>query len=76
MFDEATSALDNLTQKQVSDSLDKLNDLTFAVENGSAGQAAVVDLGIAENQIIAVQDQAAALMEVAAGYTIVLQMRS
>lgn len=49
------------------DSLDKLNDLTFAVENGSAGQAAVVDLGIAENQIIAVQDQAAALMEVAAG---------
>ncbi len=44
-----------------------LNDLTFAVENGSAGQDAVVALGIAESQIIAVQDQAAALMEVAAG---------
>ena len=41
--------------------------LTFAVENGSAGQSAVVDAGIPENQIIAVQDQAAALMEVAAG---------
>ena len=49
------------------DSADKLNDLSFAVENGSAGQSAVVDLGIAESQIIAVQDQAAALMEVAAG---------
>ena len=49
------------------DSTDKLSDLTFAVENGSAGQSAVVDLGIAESQIIAVQDQAAALMEVAAG---------
>lgn len=49
------------------DSTDKLNDLTFAVENGSAGQSAVVDLGIAEDRIIAVQDQAAALMEVAAG---------
>lgn len=44
-----------------------LASLTFAVENGSAGQSAVVDAGIAENQIIAVQDQAAALMEVAAG---------
>ena len=55
---------DKLTQY---DSADKLNDLSFAVENGSAGQAAVVDLGIAESQIIAVQDQAAALMEVAAG---------
>ena len=49
------------------DAADKLNDLTFAVENGSAGQSAVVDLGIAEDHIIAVQDQAAALMEVAAG---------
>ena len=44
-----------------------LSALTFAVENGSAGQAALVDSGIAESQIIAVQDQAAALMEVAAG---------
>lgn len=44
-----------------------LADLTFAVENGSAGQSAVVDAGIPEDQIIAVQDQAAALMEVAAG---------
>ena len=41
--------------------------LTFAVENGSAGQDAVVAAGIPEDQIIAVQDQAAALMEVAAG---------
>lgn len=44
-----------------------LAELTFAVENGSAGQSAVVDAGIPEAQIIAVQDQAAALMEVAAG---------
>lgn len=44
-----------------------LADLTFAVENGSAGQDAVVELGIPDSQIVAVQDQAAALMEVAAG---------
>ena len=37
------------------------------MENGSAGQDEVVNLGIPDNQIIAVQDQAAALMEVAAG---------
>ena len=49
------------------DYMESLNGLTIAVENGSAGQSAVVDLGIAESQIIAVQDQAAALMEVAAG---------
>ena len=42
-------------------------DLTFAVEAGSAGQDEVVALGVPDNQIIAVQDQAAALMEVAAG---------
>ena len=46
---------------------ESLSDLTFAVENGSAGQEAVLGIGIPENQIIAVQDQAAALMEVAAG---------
>ena len=40
-------------------------DLTFAVENGSAGQAAAEDIGA--TKVIAVQDQAAALMEVAAG---------
>lgn len=40
-------------------------DLAFAVENGSAGQDAAVGIG-AEN-ITTVQDQAAALMEVAAG---------
>ena len=40
-------------------------DLTFAVENGSAGQDAVTAIG-AKN-IVPVQDQAAALMEVAAG---------
>ena len=39
--------------------------LTFAVENGSAGQEAVEGIG-AEN-VVLVQDQAAALMEVAAG---------
>lgn len=46
---------------------ESLKDLTFAVENGSAGQDAVVDLGIAEDQIIATQDQAAALLEVKSG---------
>ena len=42
-----------------------LKDLTFAVENGSAGQATLADMGI-EN-VVAVQDQPAAIMEVAAG---------
>ena len=42
-----------------------LVDLKFAVENGSAGQKAAEEIG-AKN-ITAVQDQAAALMEVAAG---------
>ena len=42
-----------------------MKDLTFAVENGSAGQAAAEAIG-AKN-IVPVQDQAAALMEVAAG---------
>ena len=42
-----------------------LADLTFAVENGSAGQTAAQDIGV--KNIVAVQDQAAALMEVAAG---------
>ena len=46
---------------------ESLSDLTFAVENGSAGQEAVLGIGIPDDQIIAVQDQAAALMEVAAG---------
>ena len=40
-------------------------DLTFAVENGSAGQDAAEAIGA--TKVIAVQDQAAALMEVAAG---------
>ena len=44
---------------------DSLADLTFAVENGSAGQTAAQDIGI--KNIVALQDQAAALMEVAAG---------
>ena len=39
--------------------------LTFAVENGSAGQLAAQEAGV--KNIVAVQDQAAALMEVAAG---------
>ena len=42
-----------------------LKDLTVAVENGSAGQSAAEDAGIAN--IILTQDQGAALMEVAAG---------
>ena len=42
-----------------------LVDLTFAVENGSAGQTAAQDIGV--KNIVAVQDQAGALMEVAAG---------
>ena len=42
-----------------------LKDLTVAVENGSAGQAAAEEAGI--SNLIATQDQAAALMEVAAG---------
>ena len=44
---------------------ESMKDLTIAVENGSAGQDAAIGIG-AEN-IVAVQDQAAALMEVAAG---------
>ena len=44
---------------------ESMKDLVFAVENGSAGQDAAIALG-AEN-IVSVQDQAAALMEVAAG---------
>ena len=42
-----------------------LTGLTFAVENGSAGQAALDELGI--TGYVTLQDQAAALMEVAAG---------
>ena len=42
-----------------------LADLKFAVENGSAGQTAAQNAGV--KNIVAVQDQAAALMEVAAG---------
>ena len=44
---------------------ESMKNLTIAVENGSAGQDAAIGIG-AEN-IVAVQDQAAALMEVAAG---------
>ena len=44
---------------------DSIKDLAFAVENGSAGQALLTDLGI--TNMTALQDQAAALMEVAAG---------
>ena len=42
-----------------------LADLAVAVENGSAGQSAAEDAGV--KNIILVQDQGAALMEVAAG---------
>ena len=44
---------------------ESMKNLTFAVENGSAGQDAVVAMGAAN--VVALQDQAAALMEVAAG---------
>ena len=44
---------------------ESLKGLSVAVENGSAGQTAATEAGIAN--IVAVQDQAAALMEVAAG---------
>ena len=44
---------------------ESMKNLKFAVENGSAGQKAAVAAGI--NNIVAVQDQGAALMEVAAG---------
>lgn len=47
------------------DYIESLSDLKFAVENGSAGQAALDDLGI--TGYVTLQDQAAALMEVAAG---------
>ncbi len=42
-----------------------LKELSFAVESGSAGEAALVDLGI--TGYVAVQDQTGAVMEVAAG---------
>ncbi len=44
-----------------------LVDLKVAVENGSAGQDAAIAAGIPEANIVATQDQSAALMEVAAG---------
>ena len=42
-----------------------LKDLTIAVENGSAGQDVATEIGA--TNVVALQDQAAALMEVAAG---------
>ena len=44
---------------------DSIKGLKFAVESGSAGEAALTDLGI--NDYIALQDQTSALMEVKAG---------
>ncbi len=44
--------------------LDSLSELTFAVESGSAGEAAAEDNGLS---YVSVSNQAAALMEVAAG---------
>ena len=44
---------------------DSLKDLKIAVENGSAGQSAAEDID--PKEIVAVQDQAAALLEVKAG---------
>ena len=45
--------------------IESLKALSFAVENGSAGQSALDDAGI--TNYVTLQDQAAALMEVAAG---------
>ena len=44
---------------------DSLKGLTFAVESGSAGEATLMDMGFED--LVAVQDQPAAIMEVAAG---------
>lgn len=44
---------------------ESIKGLKFAVESGSAGEATLIDLGFAD--LIAVQDQPAAIMEVAAG---------
>ena len=44
---------------------ESMKDLTFAVESGSAGEAALNDAGL--TKYVAVQDQGAAVMEVAAG---------
>ena len=44
---------------------DSIKGLKFAVESGSAGEATLLDLGFED--LIAVQDQPAAIMEVAAG---------
>ena len=46
------------------DTAESMKDLTFAVEEGSAGQEAATEAGL---KTIAKQDQAGALMEVAAG---------
>ena len=45
--------------------VESMKGLTFAVESGSAGEAALNDAGL--TQYIAVQDQGSAVMEVAAG---------
>ena len=45
--------------------VESMKDLTFAVESGSAGEACLNDAGLA--RYVAVQDQGAAVMEVAAG---------
>ena len=45
--------------------IESMKDLTFAVESGSAGEAALNDAGL--TKYVAVQDQGSAVMEVAAG---------
>ena len=45
--------------------VESMKDLTFAVESGSAGEACLNDAGL--TKYVAVQDQGAAVMEVAAG---------
>lgn len=50
---------------KAADCADSIQGLKIAVESGSAGEAALQDMGITD--LIAVQDQPAAVMEVAAG---------
>ena len=45
--------------------IESMKDLSFAVESGSAGEAALNDAGL--TKYVAVQDQGSAVMEVAAG---------
>ena len=49
------------------ESFEDMKDLTFAVEKGSAGEQALADLECNADNVVAVKDQATALLEVNAG---------